>query len=105
MLRALAAYVYGRDLGAGVYDIHSPVVPTVEGMAAKLRAGVAAGLLGGDATRLWVNPDCGLKTRRYEEAIPALRNMVAAAALVRAELAGGAPAAAAPAAADARRAG
>jgi hypothetical protein len=50
-------------------------------------------------------PDCGLKARRCEEAIPALRNVVTAAALVRTELAGGAPAAAAPAAADARGAG
>jgi 5-methyltetrahydropteroyltriglutamate--homocysteine methyltransferase len=83
MVRALAQYGYSRDLGAGVYDVHSPVVPSVEFMAAKARAYVAAGV---DVSRIWINPDCGLKTRRWEEVLPALRNMVAAAKLVRAEI-------------------
>lgn len=47
------------------------------------------GLLGGDASRIHVNPDCGLKTRRWEEVLPSLHNMVAAARLVRAELGAG----------------
>ena len=50
-----------------------------------------AGLLGGHACRIHVNPDCGLKTRRWDEVIPALRNMVAAAELCRAELGGAEP--------------
>jgi 5-methyltetrahydropteroyltriglutamate--homocysteine methyltransferase len=85
MLRVLAGHDYTRALGPGVYDVHSPLVPSVESMAAKLRSFLAAGLLGGDATRIWFNPDCGLKTRLWEEVVPSLRNMVAAAALVRAE--------------------
>ena len=85
MMRALAEYGYTRDIGPGVYDVHSPVVPSVDALAAKIRSFRASGVLGGDATRIWVNPDCGLKTRRWEEVVPSLRNMVAAAARVRAE--------------------
>lgn len=86
MVRALAKYGYARDVGPGVYDVHSPVVPSVEAMAAKARAYVAAGV---DVSRIWINPDCGLKTRRWEEVLPALKNMVEAARLVRAEIAKG----------------
>eukprot|EP00798_Chlamydomonas_sp_ICE-L_P023428 gene23428-30708_t len=92
MVRALAASRYGWDIGPGVYDVHSPVVPSVEFMKAKIRSFVATGILDGRLDRIWVNPDCGLKTRGWEETIPALRNMVQAAAEMRAELAGGAPA-------------
>jgi methionine synthase II (cobalamin-independent) len=46
---------------------HSPVVPSVEFMANKARAYLKSGVLKGDATRIWINPDCGLKTRRWEE--------------------------------------
>lgn len=52
---------------AGVYDVHSPVVPGEAAMAAKLRMFVATGILAGAPERLWVNPDCGLKTRAWEE--------------------------------------
>jgi 5-methyltetrahydropteroyltriglutamate--homocysteine methyltransferase len=93
MVIALAEYGYSRDLGPGVYDVHSPVVPTVEFMAEKLRSFLKTGILGGDATRIHVNPDCGLKTRRWEEVIPAIRNMVEAARQVRAEIGAGAGAA------------
>lgn len=86
MVRALSAYGYSRDLGPGVYDVHSPLVPSVESMAAKARAYVAAGI---DISKVWLNPDCGLKTRRWEEVLPSLRNMVAAAKLVREEMGGG----------------
>jgi 5-methyltetrahydropteroyltriglutamate--homocysteine methyltransferase len=89
MVIALAEYGYSRDLGPGVYDVHSPVVPTVEFMAEKLRSFLKTGILGGDATRIHVNPDCGLKTRRWEEVVPALKNMVEAARQVRAEISGG----------------
>jgi 5-methyltetrahydropteroyltriglutamate--homocysteine methyltransferase len=73
---------YDKDVGPGVYDIHSPRVPPAEEMAELLRE--AARVL--DPEQLWVNPDCGLKTRRYEEAEPALRNMVQAARQLREEL-------------------
>jgi len=83
MVKALAQYGYSKDVGPGVYDVHSPVVPSVDAMAAKARAYVAAGL---DVQRIHINPDCGLKTRRWQEVLPALQNMVVAAKLVRAEV-------------------
>jgi 5-methyltetrahydropteroyltriglutamate--homocysteine methyltransferase len=70
---------YERAIGPGVYDIHSPRVPSVDEMADAIRASL--GVL--PANRLWVNPDCGLKTRGYAEVIPALENMVVAALQVR----------------------
>lgn len=70
------------QIGPGVYDIHSPRIPEVDELQTLIRDALAA--VG--ASRLWVNPDCGLKTRRYEEVEPALRHMVAAARAVRAEL-------------------
>ncbi|GAB3421156.1 5-methyltetrahydropteroyltriglutamate--homocysteine S-methyltransferase [Flindersiella endophytica] len=73
---------YVRGIGPGVYDIHSPRVPSVEEMAEGLRRALTAV----EPDRLWVNPDCGLKTRGYPEVTPALRNLVEAARLVRAEL-------------------
>jgi 5-methyltetrahydropteroyltriglutamate--homocysteine methyltransferase len=72
---------YDKDIAPGVYDIHSPRVPSVEEMAGMLRE--AAEAL--PAERLWVGPDCGLKTRRYEEIEGALRNMVDAARQLREE--------------------
>ncbi len=72
-----------HQVGPGVWDIHSPRVPSVEEMTASLRLAVAAV----DPKRIWVNPDCGLKTRRYEEVRPSLANMVEAARIVRGELA------------------
>jgi len=70
---------YEREIGLGVYDIHSPRVPSVAEMAELLAEALTA--LGPD--RLWVNPDCGLKTRGYEEIVASLRNLVAAARTVR----------------------
>ncbi len=70
---------YRGALGPGVYDVHSPTVPGTEEIEVLLRRGL--GTLGSD--RLWVNPDCGLKTRSYEEVSAALRNMVAAAHRIR----------------------
>lgn len=86
MIHAMANYGYVRDLGPGVYDVHSPAVPTVEFMAAKIRTAIKSGVSQGDASRIWVNPDCGLKTRKWHEVVPALINMVAAAKLVRKEM-------------------
>ncbi|MBX5436999.1 MAG: 5-methyltetrahydropteroyltriglutamate--homocysteine S-methyltransferase [Alicyclobacillaceae bacterium] len=67
------------DVGPGVYDIHSPRVPSVQEMVSLLER--AARVLPPD--QLWVNPDCGLKTRREDEVVPALRNLVAAARQMR----------------------
>ena len=70
---------FARGVGPGVYDIHSPRVPGAEEITLLLFE--AARAVPGD--RLWVNPDCGLKTRGYAEVEPALRNLVAAARRVR----------------------
>jgi len=67
------------QVGPGVYDIHAPLTPSVEEMVGYIERAVARI----PVERLWVNPDCGLKTRTWEEVIPALENMVAAAAIVR----------------------
>ncbi|MGH7610805.1 MAG: 5-methyltetrahydropteroyltriglutamate--homocysteine S-methyltransferase [Candidatus Dormibacteria bacterium] len=75
MLEFLEGHGYANEVGPGVYDIHSPVVPARAEMAARLRQAVAAL----PPQRLWVNPDCGLKTRGWAEIEPALRNMVEAA--------------------------
>jgi 5-methyltetrahydropteroyltriglutamate--homocysteine methyltransferase len=73
---------YRSAVGPGVWDIHSPRVPAADDMAEALRLAVAA--LGPE--RVWANPDCGLKTRRYEEVRPSLANLVEAAAAGRGEL-------------------
>ncbi|MEV2245752.1 5-methyltetrahydropteroyltriglutamate--homocysteine S-methyltransferase [Streptomyces sp. NPDC049970] len=80
----LAAHGYPREAGPGVYDIHSPRVPGAEEAADLLRTGLEAI----PAERLWVNPDCGLKTRGWPETRAALGNLVAAARTVRGELSG-----------------
>jgi 5-methyltetrahydropteroyltriglutamate--homocysteine methyltransferase len=74
---------YRREVGPGVYDIHSPRVPSADEMAGLLRR--AADVL--EPEQVWVNPDCGLKTRAYEEVEPSLRNMVDAAGRLREQLA------------------
>ena len=71
---------YPNEIGPGVYDIHSPNIPTQEHIVQLMRK--AAERI--PAQRLWVNPDCGLKTRQWEEVLPALTNMVAAAKTLRA---------------------
>ncbi|MFA1541422.1 5-methyltetrahydropteroyltriglutamate--homocysteine S-methyltransferase [Actinomadura monticuli] len=78
----LRAAGYGNGIGPGVYDIHSPRVPAAEEMEANLRRALRAV----EPERLWVNPDCGLKTRAYPETEAALRNLVTAARRVRGEL-------------------
>ena len=80
LLDAFVSYAYPAEIGPGVYDIHSPRVPSVEEMAALLAA--ARERLAGD--QLWVNPDCGLKTRKWPETQAAIVNMVEAARLARA---------------------
>jgi 5-methyltetrahydropteroyltriglutamate--homocysteine methyltransferase len=66
---------WDRQIGIGVYDIHSPAVPSKE----EIKAVVERAMKVLPPDLLWINPDCGLKTRRWEEVEPALRNMVEAA--------------------------
>jgi 5-methyltetrahydropteroyltriglutamate--homocysteine methyltransferase len=80
LLRAFQKYKYPNEIGPGVYDIHSPRTPSVEEMIDLL--GRAKSQL--DASQLWVNPDCGLKTRSWEEVKSALVNLVSAAKQLRA---------------------
>ncbi|MDF3035227.1 MAG: 5-methyltetrahydropteroyltriglutamate--homocysteine methyltransferase [Paucimonas sp.] len=79
LLDAFDDFSYPNEIGPGVYDIHSPNIPTPERMV-QLMKNAAKRI---PPERLWVNPDCGLKTRRWDEVIPALTNMVAAAKLLR----------------------
>jgi 5-methyltetrahydropteroyltriglutamate--homocysteine methyltransferase len=83
LLDAFVRFRYPNGIGPGVYDIHSPRVPTQEEMLDLLRK--ALEVL--DAGQLWVNPDCGLKTRGWAEVEPALRGMVDCARRLRAGLA------------------
>lgn len=79
VVRDLARAGYPREVGPGVWDIHSPRVPSVAEMRDALQRATAAL----PVERVWVNPDCGLKTRGYGEVLPALANMVAATREVR----------------------
>ena len=79
LLDAFKNYKYPNDIGPGVYDIHSPRVPEVGEMANLLT--LARQRLAD--SQLWINPDCGLKTRKWEEVRPALTNMVNAAKEIR----------------------
>lgn len=75
LLEAFKDFQYPNEIGPGVYDIHSPNIPSVQSIVALLRK--AAQRI--PKERLWINPDCGLKTRGWEEVKPALHNMVTAA--------------------------
>ncbi|MCH8152589.1 MAG: 5-methyltetrahydropteroyltriglutamate--homocysteine S-methyltransferase [Planctomycetes bacterium] len=83
LLDAFESFDYPNEIGPGVYDIHSPRIPSAQEMRELLSR--ATRYLSAD--QVWVNPDCGLKTRCWEEIRPALRNMVQAAQAMRAELA------------------
>ncbi|KAL7197967.1 hypothetical protein ACSBR2_020484 [Camellia fascicularis] len=74
---------YGAGIGPGVYDIHSPRIPSTEEIADRINKMLQVL----ETNILWVNPDCGLKTRKYHEVKPALLNMVAAAKQIRTQLA------------------
>lgn len=80
LLDAFKNFEYPNDIGPGVYDIHSPNVPGQQQIIKLMK--LAAERI--PAERLWVNPDCGLKTRKWEEVTPALAAMVAAAQALRA---------------------
>ncbi len=81
LLRAFDHYRYPNEIGPGVYDIHSPRVPSVEELRDLL--GALRRVL--DDRQIWVNPDCGLKTRGWDETVAALKHMVRAARELRAE--------------------
>lgn len=75
LLDAFRRYAYPNAIGPGMYDIHSPRIPPQSEFEALIER--ALQIL--DVEQLWINPDCGLKTRRWKEVVPALRNMVHAA--------------------------
>jgi 5-methyltetrahydropteroyltriglutamate--homocysteine methyltransferase len=79
LLSAFVKFKYPNDIGPGVYDIHSPRVPEAEEIMGRLRKALQAI----PAEKLWVNPDCGLKTRDWPEVHASLRNMVEAAKSLR----------------------
>jgi len=81
LLKAFEEFNYPNDIGPGVYDIHSPNIPSEEWIEGLLRK--AAEKI--PAERLWVNPDCGLKTRNWSETEAALANLVSAAKVLRSE--------------------
>jgi 5-methyltetrahydropteroyltriglutamate--homocysteine methyltransferase len=80
LLEAFGRFRYPNEIGPGVYDIHAPRTPPVAEMVALLEKATAR--LAPD--QLWVNPDCGLKTRSWAEVEPAIANMVEAARVMRA---------------------
>ncbi len=75
LLNGFEQYTYPNEIGPGVYDIHSPRVPSTEEITGALKS--MARVL--ETGQIWVNPDCGLKTRGWEETLASLKNMVAAA--------------------------
>jgi 5-methyltetrahydropteroyltriglutamate--homocysteine methyltransferase len=83
LLEAFERFAYPNEIGPGVYDIHSPRVPSVEEILGLLRLALRVVR----PERLWVNPDCGLKTRGWPETLASLTNLVAAAHLLRKEYA------------------
>jgi 5-methyltetrahydropteroyltriglutamate--homocysteine methyltransferase len=82
LLKIFKEFGYKQEVGPGVYDIHSPRVPSVEEIVKQIK--LLLEVL--PKEQLWINPDCGLKTRKYEEVNQSLINMVKAVHLVRDEL-------------------
>jgi len=74
LLKIFAKVGYKQEVGPGVYDIHSPRIPTVDEMVKQIKSLLEVL----PKEQLWINPDCGLKTRKYEEIKPSLKNMVEA---------------------------
>ena len=75
LLKIFAQVGYKQEVGPGIYDIHSPRIPSVEEMKEQIKALLEVL----PKEQLWINPDCGLKTRKWEEVIPSLKNMVQSA--------------------------
>jgi 5-methyltetrahydropteroyltriglutamate--homocysteine methyltransferase len=82
LLEAFRSDGYRNDIGPGVYDIHSPRIPTQEEMERLIQKALKVFR----PEQVWVNPHCGLKTRRWEEVRASLANMVSAAQKLRSEL-------------------
>ncbi len=82
LLKVFKEIGYKQQVGPGVYDIHSPRVPKLSELVAQIEALLEVL----PAEQLWINPDCGLKTRKWEEVVPSLKNMVAAARQIREQL-------------------
>ncbi len=82
LLNAFSEFQYPKEVGPGVFDIHSPRIPDASEMKNLLKKAVEVL----PVRNIWVNPDCGLKTRGYAEVEPQLKNMVEAAKGMRAEL-------------------
>lgn len=80
LLKVFRSVGYANEVGPGVYDIHSPRIPSVEEITAQIKALLEVL----PKEQLWINPDCGLKTRKWEEVKPSLKNMVEAVKAVRA---------------------
>lgn len=82
LVEAFNEYHYDKGIGLGVYDIHSPRVPAVEEMTEIINKGLEVL----EPSQFWINPDCGLKTRKREETVAALKNMVIATVQAREKL-------------------
>ena len=82
LLKIFKEIGYKQEVGPGVYDIHSPRVPSVDEIVQQIEKLLEVL----PKEQLWINPDCGLKTRKYEEVKPSLRNMVKAVKIVREKL-------------------
>jgi 5-methyltetrahydropteroyltriglutamate--homocysteine methyltransferase len=82
LFEAFESFEYPNDIGPGVYDIHSPNIPSLEDIKDLINRALEVI----PSEQLWVNPDCGLKTRTWEEVIPSLKNMSAAAQEIRSQL-------------------
>ena len=84
LLKAFETFAYPNEIGPGVYDIHTPNIPDKESILRLMREAMKRI----PPDRLWINPDCGLKTRQWSEVIPALENMQQAARRLRKALQG-----------------
>lgn len=83
-ISAFERYNYARQIGPGVFDVHTPAVPSVESIEAVMERAIRVI----PREQFWVNPDCGLKTRQWDEVVPALKNMMQAAQNLRARYSG-----------------
>ncbi|KAF0705566.1 5-methyltetrahydropteroyltriglutamate--homocysteine methyltransferase [Aphis craccivora] len=79
LLESFKQFKYPNEVGPGVYDIHSSNIPSIESIDILLKKAMKYIPL----NRIWVNPDCGLKTRNWQETISALKNMVEASKKIR----------------------
>ncbi len=79
LLEAFVDFRYPADIGPGVWDIHSPRVPSVEEMETLIQKAMVVL----SPEQIWINPDCGLKTRGWDEVTPALKNLISAARRLR----------------------